>query len=79
MARGRKPNPVNYQEEIERVDLRIVHHQNSIKELEEKREYLIEQKKQRDVNVIMMYLNENNLSAEDLIEQLDIYGSERGE
>ena len=79
MARGRKPNPVNYQEEIERVDLRIIQQQNSIKELEEKREHLIEQKKQRDVNVIMMYLNENNLSAEDLIEQLDIYGSERGE
>lgn len=72
MARGRKPNPVNYQEEIERIDLRIVHHQNSIKELEEKREYFIEQKKQKDINVLMMYLNENNISAESLIEQLNI-------
>ena len=35
MSRGRKPNPVNYTEEIERVNMRITHHENSIKELEE--------------------------------------------
>ena len=31
MPRGRKPNPINYTDEIEKVNLRITHHANSIK------------------------------------------------
>ena len=69
MPRGVKKE-INYKEEIERVNLRIVHHENSIKELEEKRENLIQRKTQNDVNILTNYLNQNNLSAEDLIAQL---------
>ena len=71
MPRGIRKE-VNYKEEIERVNLRIVHHENSIKELEEKKENLIQRKTQRDVNVLTNYLTQNNLSAEDLINNLNL-------
>ena len=71
MPRGIKKE-INYQEEIEKVNLRIVHHEKSIKELEEKRENLIQRKTQNDVNILTNYLNQNNLSAEDLISQLQL-------
>ena len=63
---------INYKEEIERVNLRIVHHENSIKELEEKKENLIQRKNQRDVNILTNYLTQHNLSAEDLIANLKL-------
>lgn len=71
MPRGVKKE-INYKEEIERVNLRIVHHENSIKELEEKRENLIQRKNQRDVNILTNYLTQHNLSAEDLIANLKL-------
>ena len=71
MPRGVKKE-INYKEEIKRVNLRIVHHENSIKELEEKRENLIQRKNQRDVNILTNYLTQHNLSAEDLIANLNL-------
>lgn len=71
MPRGVKKE-INYKEEIERINLRIVHHENSIKELEEKRESLIQRKTERDVNVLTNYLTQNNLSAEELIQNLNL-------
>ena len=71
MPRGVKKE-INYKEEIERVNLRIVHHENSIKELEEKRENLIQRKNQRDVSILTNYLTQHNLSAEDLIANLNL-------
>lgn len=71
MPRGVKKE-INYKEEIERVNLRIVHHENSIKELEEKKENLIQRKNQRDVNILTNYLTQHNLSAEDLIANLKL-------
>ena len=71
MPRGIKKE-INYQEEIEKVNLRIVHHEKSIKELEEKRENLIQRKNQRDVNILTNYLTQHNLSAEDLIANLNL-------
>ena len=71
MPRGVKKE-INYKEEIERVNLRIVHHENSIKELEEKKENLIQRKNQRDVNILTNYLTQHNLSAEDLIANLNL-------
>lgn len=71
MPRGIKKE-VNYQEEIERVNLRIIHHEKSIKELEEKRENLIQRKTEKDVNILTNYLTQNNLTAEDLISQIHL-------
>lgn len=68
MARPKKP--INFQEEIERIDMRLVHHQNSIKELEEKRESICSQKRQSDMNQLLNFMQEHNLSASDVINQI---------
>jgi hypothetical protein len=70
MSRGRKPNPINYTEEIEKVNMRITHHENSIKELEEKKEVLQEKKNQQDMVQLSAYLTEHNMSVGQLLEQL---------
>ena len=70
MPRGRKPNPVNYTEEIEKVNMRITHHQNSIKELEEKRGVLQEKKHEQDIVQLSNYLTTHNMSVEQLLQQL---------
>ena len=70
MARGRKPNPINYTEEIEKVNMRITHHENSIKELEEKKEILQEKKNKQDMVQLTTYLTEHNISVGQLLEQL---------
>ena len=71
MPRGVK-KAINYSEEIQKVEMRIVHHQNSIKELEEKRQMLIQQKNEKDMNLLFTFLSENNISAEDLLKQLNL-------
>jgi hypothetical protein len=71
MPRGIKKE-VNYTEEIQKVEMRIVHHQNSIKELEEKKETLINQKNEKDMNLLTAYLQQHNLSAGDLLQQLQL-------
>lgn len=68
MARPKKP--INFQEELERIDMRLVHHQNSIKELEEKRESICSQKRQSDMNQLLNFMKEHNLSASDVINQI---------
>lgn len=68
MARPKKP--INFQEELERIDMRLVHHQNSIKELEEKRESICSQKRQSDMNQLLNFMQEHNLSASDVINQI---------
>ena len=70
MPRGRKPNPVNYTEEIEKVNMRITHHQNSIKELEEKKDVLQEKKNEQDMIQLSNYLISHNMSVEQLLQQL---------
>lgn len=70
MARGRKPNPVNYTEEIEKVNMRITHHERSIQELEEKKEILQEKKNQQDMMQLTDYLTTHNISVGQLLEQL---------
>ena len=71
MPRGVKKE-INYAEEIQKVEMRIIHHQTSIKELEEKRQNLINQKNEKDMNLLLSFLSENNISAEDLLKQLSL-------
>ena len=68
MARPKKP--INFQEELERIDMRLVHHQNSIIELEKKREPICSQKRQSDMNQLLNFMQEHNLSASDVINQI---------
>lgn len=71
MPRGIRKE-INYTEEIQKVEMRIVHHQNSIKELEEKKENLINRKNEKDMNLLTAYLQQNNMSAGDLLQQLQL-------
>ena len=71
MPRGIKKE-INYAEEIQKVEMRIVHHQTSIQELEEKKQNLIEQKNEKDMNLLLSFLSENHISAEDLLRQLSL-------
>lgn len=71
MPRGIRKE-IDYAEEIQKVEMRIVHHQNSIKELEEKKEDLINRKNEKDMNLLTAYLQQNNMSAGDLLKQLQL-------
>jgi hypothetical protein len=71
MPRGVKKE-INYVEEIQKVEMRITHYQTTIKELEEKKQNLITQKNEKDMNLLLSFLSENNISAEDLLKQLSL-------
>lgn len=70
MSRPKKP--INYDEELERINLRITHHQNSIVELEEKRESLLEQRTAKEMSILTNYLQQNQLTAADILSQLNL-------
>lgn len=70
MARPKKP--IDYDEELQRINMRITHHQNSIVELEERKETLMEQRTANEMAILSHYLQENQLSATDIINQLNI-------
>lgn len=66
MPRGIKKQ-INYSEELSKIDARIIHHQNSIKELKEKREELLQQKDKEEIVSLKNYLTQNHLTTQDLI------------
>lgn len=70
MSRPKKP--INYDEELERINLRITHHQNSIVELEEKRDSLLEQRTAKEMSILTNYLQQNQLTAADILSQLNL-------
>lgn len=65
MPRGIKKQ-INYSEELSKIDARIIHHQNSIKELKEKREELLQQKDKEEIISLKNYLIQNHLTTQDL-------------
>lgn len=66
MPRGIK-KPINYSEEINHINSQIERHQTIIEQLIEKREYMIQQKQQEDIQLLMSFLQQNEMSVEDLI------------
>ena len=66
MPRGIKKQ-INYSEELSKIDARIIHHQNNIKELKEKREELLQQKDKEEIVSLKNYLIQNHLTTPDLI------------
>mgnify|MGYP006966740625 CR=1 FL=1 len=66
MPRGIKKQ-INYSEELSKIEARIIHHQNSIKELKEKREELLQQKDKEEIVSLKNYLTQNHLTTQDLI------------
>lgn len=70
MSRPKKP--INYDEELDRINMRIIHHQNSITELEEKRQQLVEQRTAKEMSILTNYLQQNQLTAADILSQLNL-------
>lgn len=66
MPRGIK-KPINYDEEFEKIEARITHHTNSIKELKERREELEHKKQMEDLTTLNNFLNAHNLLPQDII------------
>lgn len=69
MPRGVK-RVIDYDEEIAKVDARIVHHTNSIAELKEKRAALMEEKQRANMSTIYDYMQKNGLSPDELLERI---------
>ena len=69
MARGRKKE-INYAQEIETMERKIAYHQNALELLSRKREELISKKTEEEIKILQEFLAENNISANDLLKQL---------
>lgn len=71
MPRGVKKE-INYSEEIQKLEERIMYHQNAIQNIEEKRQNLIQEKNERDMSLLHDFLVQNSISAEDLLKQINL-------
>ena len=71
MARGRKKE-INYAQEIEMMEKKIAYHQNALTLLENKVEELKIKKNEEEIKMLQAFLVQNNLSANDLLKQLQI-------
>lgn len=70
MSRPKKP--INYEDELSRINARITHYQNTIEELTEKRNILSQEKETQDIANLSKYLHENNLSLSQIVSQLNL-------
>ena len=66
MPRGIKKQ-INYNEEFEKIEARITHHTNSIKELKERKEELENKKRMEELTTLNQFLNAHNLLPQDII------------
>lgn len=66
MPRGIKKQ-INYTEEFERIEARILHYTNSIKELKDKKEELEKQKRVEELTTLDNFLTTHNLLPTDVI------------
>jgi hypothetical protein len=65
MARPKKP--VNYEEEIQKLDMQITKWKNTIKELEEEKERLLNEKREKEVGVLYEAVRSSGKSVDDII------------
>lgn len=68
MARPRKP--VNYEEEIEKLEMQITKHQNAIQGLEEQKEKLMREKKNLEVSALYDAVMTSGKKVEDVVAML---------
>lgn len=66
MPKGIK-KPINYTEEFERIEARITHHTNSIKELKERRMDLENKKRMEELKKLDNFLSIHNIMPDDII------------
>lgn len=66
MPKGIKKQ-INYNEEFEKIEARITHHTNSIKELKERREELENKKRMEELISLSNFLSAHNILPQDVI------------
>ncbi len=62
----RPKKPINYEEEFQRIEARKLHHQNSIKELEEEYRALKQQQEQEEISQLYSVYKNSGMSIEQL-------------
>lgn len=65
MARPRKP--VNYEEELARIDTQITKHESALKELKEERRQLLQQKEQEEIGKLYDLYKASGMSLDEMI------------
>lgn len=73
MPKGIKKT-INYEEEFERIEARITHHTNSIKELKERKLELENKKRMEELKKLDTFLTNHNMIPEDLV---NLYNAQR--
>lgn len=68
MARPRKP--VNYEEELLRIDAQITRHENTVKELKEERRTLMQQKEQAEIAKLYDLYKSSGMSLDEMISRV---------
>lgn len=68
MARPRKP--VNYEEELLRIDAQITRHENTVKELKEERRLLTQQKEQAEIAKLYDLYKSSGMSLDEMISRV---------
>lgn len=65
MARPRKP--INYEEELSRIEAQITKYENTLKELKEERRLLCQQKEQDEISKLYDVYKASGMSLEEMI------------
>ncbi|RKJ54881.1 hypothetical protein D7Y09_10510 [bacterium 1XD42-1] len=65
MARPRKP--INYEEELIRIEAQITKYENTLKELKEERRLLCQQKEQDEISKLYDVYKASGMSLEEMI------------
>ncbi|MCI8755784.1 MAG: hypothetical protein HFG18_04225 [Oscillospiraceae bacterium] len=65
MARPRKP--INYEEELIRIESQITKYENTLKELKEERRLLCQQKEQDEISKLYDVYKASGMSLEEMI------------
>lgn len=65
MARPRKP--INYEEELTRIEAQITKYENTLKELKEERRLLCQQKEQDEISKLYDVYKASGMSLEEMI------------
>ena len=68
MARPKKP--VNYVEELQKIEMQITRHKSSIKELEVQRKKLLEEKKSKEMGMLYEAIQTSGKTVNEVLSTL---------
>ena len=70
MARPKKP--VNYVEELQKIEMQITRHKSSIKELEVQRKKLLEEKKSKEMGMLYEAIQTSGKTVKEVLSTLGL-------